>query len=78
MYLENPQLIEKGIKHEGSFVANFQDLDLSRFDHKLVAGKELVNLEYRVEVALGSQDGLLKYQARSQGKVIGTMELKMK
>lgn len=46
------------------------------FDKKYISGKTAYNLEYSIKVIFGAQDGILKFEASSQGKVIGYTSIK--
>jgi hypothetical protein len=59
--------------HEvGNICLDFTGLDLSVFEsRKSLMGMLIYKLEYDVKVVFGAQEGILKFEAVSKGKVIG-------
>ena len=46
------------------------------FDKKYISGGLAFILEYSINVTFGAQDGMLKFEASSQGQVIGYTSIK--
>ncbi|RAH86012.1 actin-like ATPase domain-containing protein [Aspergillus japonicus CBS 114.51] len=60
-----------GIYKVGSIVVDFTQVNLSRFECKKKNGQKIYDLQYNIRVTFGAMDGLLKFEATSQGKTIG-------
>ncbi|KAL4783416.1 actin-like ATPase domain-containing protein [Aspergillus varians] len=61
----------KDVYKVGRVVVDFSTVDLTRFDSRFSRGNKMYELEYTIKVIFGAQEGLLKFEATSQGKVIG-------
>lgn len=59
----------------GEIVVDFSNVDLSRFGSKSVDGERLYSLSYNLTVILGAQEGILRFEAVSQGQTIGTTSI---
>ncbi|KAL4789394.1 actin-like ATPase domain-containing protein [Aspergillus venezuelensis] len=55
----------------GRIIVDFSNVDLTRFESKTIDGERTYRLSYRLKVIFGAQEGLLKFEAESQGQVIG-------
>ncbi|RAH64719.1 Hsp70 family protein [Aspergillus aculeatinus CBS 121060] len=60
-----------GVYRVGRIIVDFSQVDLSRFPVKEKDGDKVYKLEYNIRVTFGARDGLLKFEAISQGKTIG-------
>lgn len=60
-----------GVKYIGSIDSDFTDVDLTQFDNKIIRGKVVYYLKYTLNVIFGAQEGILKFEVTSNGKVIG-------
>jgi hypothetical protein len=60
-----------GVRSVGNISVDFTELDLSTFERKSLLGTPLYKLQYDVNVIFGAQEGVLKFEAVSQGKVVG-------
>lgn len=47
------------------------DIDFNLFEKKLIDGLLSYQAEFSVKVIFGAQDGVLKFETTSQGKVVG-------
>ncbi|KAL2862593.1 Hsp70 family protein [Aspergillus lucknowensis] len=61
----------KDVYKVGAVVVDFSNVDLTRFDSKLTQGGRAYNLTYEIKVTFGAQEGVLKFEAISQGQRIG-------
>ncbi|KAF3479675.1 uncharacterized protein GIQ15_06651 [Arthroderma uncinatum] len=69
---EAPKRIEgEGIRKVGIITMDLTDVDMSLFQSKIVAGKVMYKLQCWVKVIFGAQDGVLRFETSSQGRVIG-------
>ncbi|KAB8210440.1 hypothetical protein BDV34DRAFT_220577 [Aspergillus parasiticus] len=59
----------------GQIVVDFSNVDLSRFESKTVDGEHLYSLSYKLKVIFGAQEGILQFEAVSQGQTIGTTSI---
>jgi hypothetical protein len=59
------------VRMVGDICVDFTGLDLSTFERKSILGTPLYKLQYDLEVVFGAQEGVLKFEAVSQGKVVG-------
>ncbi|KAE8310814.1 hypothetical protein BDV41DRAFT_579164 [Aspergillus transmontanensis] len=59
----------------GQIVVDFSNVDLSRFESKTVDGERLYSLSYKLKVIFGAQEGILQFEAVSQGQTIGTTSI---
>ncbi|GFG22579.1 heat shock 70 kDa protein 12A [Aspergillus udagawae] len=67
-----PERVEHpGVRSVGNISVDFTELDLSTFERKSLLGTPLYKLQYDVNVVFGAQEGVLKFEAVSQGKVVG-------
>ncbi|KAE8364462.1 hypothetical protein BDV27DRAFT_128405 [Aspergillus caelatus] len=66
---------ENGVYEVGEIVVDFSNTDLSRFESKSVDGKRLYYLRYKLKVIFGAQEGILRFEAVSQGQTIGTTSI---
>lgn len=55
----------------GEIEVNFSNADLNEFPSKYIDGWRVYLLKYTLKVIFGAQDGVLKFEAASQGKTIG-------
>ncbi|KAL4806050.1 actin-like ATPase domain-containing protein [Aspergillus unguis] len=60
-----------GVYKVGSIVVDFSNVDLARFESRIFKGKLFYGLKFEIRVIFGAQEGLLKFEATSQGQVIG-------
>lgn len=60
-----------GVSYVGRIDNDFTDVDLTRFTSKIIDGKVVYHLAYTIKVIFGAQEGILKFEATSKGKVIG-------
>ncbi|OJJ97569.1 hypothetical protein ASPACDRAFT_1890175 [Aspergillus aculeatus ATCC 16872] len=60
-----------GVYKVGCIVVDFTEVDLSQFPVVRKGGQRIYNLQYNIRVTFGAQDGLLKFEATCQGKIIG-------
>ncbi|KAE8370730.1 actin-like ATPase domain-containing protein [Aspergillus caelatus] len=61
----------KDVYEVGDIVVDFTGVDLQQFDSKMKDGRRMYNLTYDVKVIFGAQEGVLKFEAVSQGQTIG-------
>ncbi|KAK6828704.1 hypothetical protein RU639_003752 [Aspergillus parasiticus] len=66
---------EDGVYKVGQIVVDFSNVDLSRFKSKTVDGERLYSLSYKLKVIFGAQEGILQFEAVSQGQTIGTTSI---
>lgn len=59
------------VTYVGSIETDFTDVDLTQFDSKIIGGELVHSLEFTLKVIFGAQEGILKFEATSNGKVIG-------
>ncbi|RHZ47431.1 Hsp70 family protein [Aspergillus thermomutatus] len=59
------------VRSVGNICVDFTEVDLSIFERKSLLGTPLYKLQYDVKVIFGAQEGVLKFEAVSKGKVIG-------
>lgn len=59
----------------GDITVNFEKVDLSRFPHKVSNGKIVHDLHYGIKVIFGAQEGVLKFEAHSDGQLIGATSI---
>ncbi|RAO68865.1 uncharacterized protein BHQ10_004877 [Talaromyces amestolkiae] len=70
--MEAPERIENpGVKYIGRIKSDFTGVDLNQFDSKFIDGEMVYELSYSVKVVIGAQEGILKFETTSKGKVIG-------
>ncbi|PYI31866.1 actin-like ATPase domain-containing protein [Aspergillus indologenus CBS 114.80] len=63
--------ILEGVYRVGRIIVDFSQVDLSRFPVKEKDSHKIYKLEYNIRVTFGARDGLLNFEAISQGKTIG-------
>ncbi|KAL5045389.1 hypothetical protein BDW71DRAFT_215236 [Aspergillus fruticulosus] len=59
----------------GEIAVDLSNVDLSRFNSKLINGKRVYDIWLQLKVTFGAREGLLKYEAISQGKRIGVTSI---
>ncbi|KAL3430242.1 hypothetical protein BDV09DRAFT_202347 [Aspergillus tetrazonus] len=59
----------------GDIAVDLSNVDLSRFNSKLIDGRRAYDIQLQLKVTFGAQEGLLKYEAISQGKTIGVTSI---
>ncbi|DAA75364.1 TPA_exp: HSP70 family protein [Trichophyton benhamiae CBS 112371] len=69
---EAPERVEHtSIKKVGTICVDITDIDFSLFKKKVIDGVLSYQVEFSVKVIFGAQDGVLKFETTSQGKVVG-------
>ncbi|KAL2819072.1 hypothetical protein BDW59DRAFT_181760 [Aspergillus cavernicola] len=61
----------KDVYSVGNIVVDFSNVDLSRFNPRFVYGTPVYHLKFELKVIFGAQEGVLKFEAISQGRTIG-------
>ncbi|KAL4863291.1 hypothetical protein BDV12DRAFT_202257 [Aspergillus spectabilis] len=61
----------KDVYKIGDIAVELSDVDLSRFDSKLINGVRVYDIWFQLKVTFGAQEGLLKFEAISLGRTIG-------
>ncbi|KAL4733033.1 hypothetical protein BDV11DRAFT_200880 [Aspergillus similis] len=59
----------------GDIAIDLSNVDLGRFNSKLIDGRRAYDIWLQLKVTFGAQEGLLKYEAISQGKTIGVTSI---
>jgi hypothetical protein len=59
------------VRRVGDICVDFTKVDLSTCEQKNLLGTPLYRLQYEVKVIFGAREGILKFEAHAQGKVIG-------
>jgi hypothetical protein len=59
------------VRKIGDISVDFRNVDLSVFETKRVSDRVLYKLDYSLNVIFGAQEGVLKFEARADGQVIG-------
>jgi hypothetical protein len=59
----------------GDIAVDLSNVDLSRFNSKLIDDRRAYDIQLHLKVTFGAQEGLLKYEAISQGKTIGVTSI---
>lgn len=59
------------VKYIGSVENDFTGVDLTQFNSKIIDGELVYDLRYVLKVIFGAQEGILKFEVTSKGKVIG-------
>ncbi|KAE8396111.1 hypothetical protein BDV23DRAFT_144350 [Aspergillus alliaceus] len=62
---------ESDVYEVGDIVVDFTGVDLEIFDSKMKDGRRIYSLSYDVKVIFGAQEGVLKFEAVTQGQTIG-------
>lgn len=60
-----------GVSYVGRIDIDFTNVDLTRFTNKIIDGKVVYYLKFTLKVIFGAQEGILKFEATSNRKVIG-------
>ncbi|EGD99513.1 hypothetical protein TESG_06780 [Trichophyton tonsurans CBS 112818] len=69
---EAPERVEHtSIKKVGTISVDITDIDFNLFEKKLIDGVLSYQAKFSVKVIFGAQDGVLKFETTSQGKVVG-------
>ncbi|KAK2850556.1 hypothetical protein FQN49_005545 [Arthroderma sp. PD_2] len=69
---EAPGRVEhESVRRVGSINMDLTGVDMSLFQKKVVGGELKYRLKCEVNIIFGAQDGVLKFETRSQGQVIG-------
>ncbi|RDW64368.1 Hsp70 family protein [Aspergillus mulundensis] len=61
----------KGVYSVGKIVVDLSKVDLNLFESKIIRNERVRNVNYRVKITFGAQEGLLKFEAISRGQRIG-------
>ena len=64
------------VRPVGIIHVDFNKVDIDIFDKKYILGELAYHLEFELEVIFGAQDGVLKFEATSNGRVIGNASIK--
>ncbi|KAL2851693.1 hypothetical protein BJX68DRAFT_265937 [Aspergillus pseudodeflectus] len=59
------------VRKIGDITVDFRNVNLSMFKTKRVSGRLLYKLDYSLNVIFGAQEGVLMFEARANGQVIG-------
>ncbi|KAJ0417519.1 hypothetical protein BJY00DRAFT_325500 [Aspergillus carlsbadensis] len=59
------------VRKVGDIELDFRNVDLSMFQTKYIDGELVYKFDYSLNVVFGAREGVLKFEARSNGKVIG-------
>ncbi|KAL4948273.1 hypothetical protein BDW69DRAFT_199012 [Aspergillus filifer] len=65
----------KDVYKIGDIVVDLSNVDLSRFNSKLINGRRAYDICLHLKVTFGAREGLLNYEAISQGKRIGVTSI---
>ncbi|OJJ02097.1 hypothetical protein ASPVEDRAFT_887752 [Aspergillus versicolor CBS 583.65] len=65
----------QGVRKVGEIIVNFEKVDLSRFPHKVSNGKVVYLLNCCITVIFGAEEGFLKFEAHSDGQLIGATSI---
>jgi hypothetical protein len=55
----------------GDIIVDFSNVDLATFPSKVIKDKRAYELSYDLKVTVGAREGVLKFEALSQGQTIG-------
>ncbi|KAL4785997.1 actin-like ATPase domain-containing protein [Aspergillus varians] len=61
----------QGVYEVGDILISFANVDKNRFDSKLINGSRVYDIRLQLKVTFGAQEGVLKFEATSQGQRIG-------
>ncbi|EEP75420.1 conserved hypothetical protein [Uncinocarpus reesii 1704] len=64
-----------GVRRVGKIEVDFTSVNLDSFPKKTIGGELAYSLKYTVRVIFGAKDGVLKFEARSDGRLIGTTSI---
>ncbi|KAL4933394.1 Hsp70 family protein [Aspergillus undulatus] len=62
---------DKGVYPVGNISVDFSGVDFSRFSSKLINGQLVYDVRLQLKVIFGAEEGVLKFEATSQGRSIG-------
>ncbi|KAH8689553.1 hypothetical protein BGW36DRAFT_391084 [Talaromyces proteolyticus] len=71
-----PERRGSNIYHVGDIEVDFSHTDLNGFSSKYIDGQKAYLLTYKLKVIFGAQEGVLKFEATSQGETIGRTSIK--
>lgn len=63
--------VNAGVYLVGKVIMDFNDEDISQFEHKYVSGELVYRLTYQLHMIFDSQKEGLRFEARCGGKPIG-------
>ncbi|KAL4942784.1 hypothetical protein BDV06DRAFT_211602 [Aspergillus oleicola] len=66
---------DKDVYKIGDIAVDLSNVDLSGFNSKLINGKPVYDIWLQLKVTFGAREGLLKYEAISQGRRIGVTSI---
>lgn len=55
----------------GNIAVDFSNVDLELFPSKVIKNKRVYKLNYKLRVTFGAREGVLKFEAVSQGQTVG-------
>lgn len=70
--LLSQRLMFIGNDHIGDINYDFEDLDMSRFQTKVINGRRAYKVKFTLEIYLGHKQGTLAFKVVSQGEEIGS------
>lgn len=59
----------------GVMIYDFTKIPLNRFESKRRHGKRIYNLDFEVEVLMGTKEGVLRFRVKTKDDLIGEMEI---
>ncbi|EZF73537.1 hypothetical protein H105_04593 [Trichophyton soudanense CBS 452.61] len=69
---EAPERVERtSIKKVGTICVDITDIDSNLLEKRLIDGVLSYHVEFSVKVIFGAQDGVLRFETTSQGKLVG-------
>ena len=71
-----PNLNTTDVQWVGRIDVDFKNEDLIDFKKKVISGKLCYQLQFSIKVILGAQDGVLKFETTSRGRVIGNTSIR--
>ncbi|KAH2148997.1 hypothetical protein KXW33_004558 [Aspergillus fumigatus] len=61
----------KAVYEVGNIAVDFSNVDLELFPSKVIKNKRVYKLNYKLRVTFGAREGVLKFEAVSQGQTVG-------